>query len=222
MPGPASRRTALPRYQWNAGLGRFIDARSGRMVPFKDVRNALERVMQAGRRNIRQYSEALVNGDITLAQWQRGMAAEIKTLHVTAALSAKGGYQAMAPRDWALAEREIERQMRYLSRFKDDIRSGDQELDGRLVTRADLYGQAPRGTFEELKRATAEVKAYNAERRVLGVADHCATCLVEAGKGWQPLGTLRRIGDSECVTNCHCEFVFKYDPRDAAETAYGI
>lgn len=56
-------------------------------------------------------------------------------------------------------------------------------------------------------------KVFEAERRVhlLSFHEHkpCRTCIAESEKGWQPLGTLNEIGDSECMGNCDCYFEWK-------------
>jgi len=38
----------------------------------------------------------------------------------------------------------------------------------------------------------------------------CATCTAQTAMGWQPVGTLLPIGDSECLGNCDCFFAFKH------------
>ena len=73
-----------------------------------------------------------------------------------------------------------------------------------------MYGQAPRGTFEEMRRRYERTSnGMTLERRILGAADHCDDCLEAAALGWQPIGTLPAIGDSRCMTNCHCEFDYR-------------
>ena len=44
---------------------------------------------------------------------------------------------------------------------------------------------------------------------------YCKTCLAESNKGWQPLGSLREIGDSECQSGCDCFYMWK--DKDGAE-----
>ncbi len=52
---------------------------------------------------------------------------------------------------------------------------------------------------------------YNEERRVLGDAMHCLDCPPLAALGWQPIGTLPMIGDTECGGHCHCHFEYRVD-----------
>jgi hypothetical protein len=53
------------------------------------------------------------------------------------------------------------------------------------------------------------------ERRVLddAVKDHCQTCLDEAERDWQPIGTLTPIGSADCMSRDRC--YFEYDSQGA-------
>ena len=60
------------------------------------------------------------------------------------------------------------------------------------------------------------------ERRVLERAEHCESdeelegCIELSEKGWQPIGTLPRLGVSPCRSNCRCRFDYRYkDERGA-------
>jgi hypothetical protein len=55
------------------------------------------------------------------------------------------------------------------------------------------------------------------ERRFLHAAEHCPDCVDVAGRGWVPIGTLPRIGDSQCRTRCRC--TFSYRASGASEEA---
>ncbi len=52
------------------------------------------------------------------------------------------------------------------------------------------------------------------ERRILGrpKTEHCPDCPPIAALGWQPIGTLPMIGDTECGGLCLCHFEFRVDP----------
>jgi len=77
------------------------------------------------------------------------------------------------------------------------------------AARAGMYAEAGRGTYEEARAEAMKASGKTEERRLLGIADHCSDCVAEANKGWQPIGTLRAIGDSLCKSNCHCRKEFR-------------
>lgn len=79
-----------------------------------------------------------------------------------------------------------------------------------FIARAEMYGTAVWGAAQQIARNVYRTDhVYEEERRVLGRAEHCETCVKEAGKGWVPIGVLRKIGDSECGANCACTFHFR-------------
>ncbi|HMN12579.1 MAG TPA: hypothetical protein PKD55_09675 [Bellilinea sp.] len=174
-------------------------------MPFQAVRDELEKVVTASKLEMRAVSQQLVNGEITLAQWQLAMERGVKTVQVASAVAARGGWAQMTQSDWGAVGAETKRQYEYLRRFAGEIASGKQPLNGRLVVRAELYGEAGIGAFEQMRR---RVMGARFERRVLGAAEHCPDCIRFAALGWQPAGFLPRIGESRCRVHCRCRFEF--------------
>lgn len=87
-----------------------------------------------------------------------------------------------------------------------------------FVARAEMYGNAAHQAAQKIQRAA--IRRGDAgktgrpharwERRVLGnpKTEHCTDCPPLAAAGWQPLGTLPDIGDSECGGFCLCHFEY--------------
>jgi hypothetical protein len=77
------------------------------------------------------------------------------------------------------------------------------------------WGHAINARREKVKRSGR----YTMERRVhakpLGQHDACETCLGESARGWQPIGTLLPIGDSECL-GIRCDCFYEYGGERAA------
>lgn len=198
------------QYGWNESSGRYIDLQTGRFVKFSDVRGALESVMDASGVRMNTLTQQLIDQKLSLAEWQSGMMEQIKISHTAAAASARGGWAQMSQSDWGAVGRMIRQQYGYLRNFANQIASGEQKLDGRALVRADLYAQAARGTFEEIQRRYQRLmNGMEEEARILGEADHCKGCLAQAALGFKPIGTLDPIGAEECITNCHCRFIYR-------------
>jgi hypothetical protein len=212
MPKPPIRRPSplTPSYQWDSRAGRYTSATSGRFVSSATVKAELEKVAARSVENIRALSESLRAGNINLAEWQAGMMREVKTLHVANAAAANGGWAQMSQSDWGHTGNLIKQQYKYLDNFATEISNGKQPLNGRLNVRADMYGKAGRGTFEETrKRYQRDSNLMEEERRILHAAESCEDCIDAAGRGWVPIGTLPRIGQSRCKTNCACSFEYR-------------
>lgn len=197
-------------FGWNKTAGRYINLTTGRFVPFADVRDALESVIDVARDRMHDLTQSLIDSQISLAEWEAGMLEQIKLAHTASAAASRGGWAQMSQADWGAAGRMIRDQYDYLRNFAEQIASGEQALNGTALVRADLYGEAARGTFEQMRRRYEKLmNGMTEERRVLGEADHCDGCLDQAEQGWQPIGTLDPIGAEECVTRCHCTFHYR-------------
>lgn len=198
------------RYKWSEKAGRYKDKKTGRFVSPSVVKRALESVIKAANKDMQRLSTQLNNKQITIRDWQDGMKNLIKISHTAAACAARGGWAQMSRSDWGAVGNLIKIQNRYLRDFAKDVRRKKQPLGKGLSRRAKMYADAARATFEATRRRYEELmNGKTKERRILGAADHCKDCVAEARKGWKPIGTLRPIGDSICLTNCHCKFEYK-------------
>lgn len=199
----------LTQYTYDVISRSYRNVSTGRYVPATEVRSAVDQVIDAQESNFTSTASQLISGQITLADFQRQTAANIKTLHIATGLAANGGVNNAGPDDIAHINDLIDRQYQFLRNMGNDIEMGTQPMDGRLLARVRLYAHAARGTYEDVVRRLARVGGALQEKRVLGVADHCIGCLEQVTLGWQPIGTLKDIGDTPCYTLCRCHFIFK-------------
>lgn len=213
----ATRPSPLtPDYRWNETAGKYIGS-NGRFVRFRAVRDALDATAKASGENIRALTESLRAGQLSVGEWESAMLREIKLMHTASAAAARGGWAQMSQADWGAAGRQIRDQYGYLHNFAQEMASGKQPMNGRVNVRADLYVEAARDTFEEMRRRYEKNNnAMTEERRVLAAAENCNGCIEQAGKGWQPIGTLPRIGSQECRTRCKCTFEYRKQLPDGS------
>ena len=198
----------LTGYGWNGT--RYYDLDTGKFVSNAAVREGLETVMDASALQMNTLTQQLIDGGISLADWQTGMMQQIKITHTTSAALSQGGWGAMTSSDWGATGQLIRAQYDYLRNFAAEIASGKQPLDGRALVRADMYADAANGTYEEMNRRSAITDGFDEERRILeDTINACDGCIEQAGLDWQPIGTLDPIGAEECATRCRCEFTFR-------------
>lgn len=191
-------------YTYNPATGRYRDAATGRLVSEAAVRTAVDTVAAQASTDLAALTARLVAGEIRLAAWQAGAMATVKRAHVAAALAARGGKAGMTPREWGAVGARLRREYGYLRAWAGGMAEGTAPLDGRAATRASLYGQGTRVTYEAFRARDAAGYGYTEERSVLHPAEHCGGCTAEAGRGWAPLGTLVPIGLRQCLSNCRC------------------
>lgn len=197
------------QYNWDKKRSRYVNAETGRAVGWPRVKKALEQTISFSRDNSHKLSERLIRGEITLPQWRDAMAAEVKQMHIATSIIARGGLDRMGQREWGRVGARIRDQYKYLDNFVNQIDSGAQSMDGRLLNRAAMYAYATRGTFENQRRANMTEDGYTQERRVLHAKEHCDSCKGLAALGWQPINTLPAIGEADCKSNCRCTFDYR-------------
>lgn len=201
-----SPRQLTAEFSYDARTQRYRNDTSGRFVAWREVRAQVDRVIDSGANRMQALTERLVRGELTVADWMRAMGGEIKTQHLLAAVTARGGWEQMSPSDFGRLGAKLRNEYGYLRRFAEQIARGEIPLDGRVVARSRLYAHAARVEYEQIRR---EAGIYTHERRVLHASESCEDCVEYAARGWRPIGTLPPIGDSRCGVNCRCTFEFK-------------
>jgi len=187
---------------------------------YTETRDELDKVLLVARGEFTRNAEDLLAGVITFAAWALITKAQIRIVHIVGAALAVGGFNVLrdavngkpagpnAPNSGASILQKIgdaiSREFKFFERFAKQAQTGKN-----TPARAGMYAEAGRGTFEDVRSDIAKAAGNTEERRLLGVADHCSDCVVEAAKGWQPIGSLRAIGDSLCKTHCHCRKEFR-------------
>lgn len=207
---------------WDTVKKQYYDLGTGKYINAISLRNAaIEPFLARVKVAMREVDVKLQNKTITLTEWQAQMAQLVKSSQIASALVAIGGLPNTSDVDKKGIAVSVTAMLVFLHDFAKDIESGKQELNGRLFARTDLYANAIRDAYEETKRNSLIAAAIIAgiilrERRVLdSQADHCVTdggllgCVELAAKGWQPIGTLPRLYDTPCSTNCKCHFEYK-------------
>lgn len=140
--------------------------------------------------------------------WNTANRLDINSMHYAMAMLAYGGRERMTEEDWRMAEAIILFHISKFDSFARDLVNGQIEADGNLPVRTSLYALAGYSSYQAHVR-DRERSHKTEEKRIVRSGNPCAICAGEAAKGWVPIGTLRAIGDSYCITRCRCIFVFR-------------
>ena len=127
-----------PTYEWDPRIGRYRDKRNGRLVPRQTVRDAIDQFIAKGDERIQKISRDLVEGRSSLATWQTQMMLEIRHLHLANAAAAVGGWDELTSADFGRVGQLLKVQYAYLQRFALQIQTGQQQINGGLITRAGM------------------------------------------------------------------------------------
>ena len=192
------------------GAGGYRDDSNGRIVPLAEARDALDRTLQNAEDPIRALFEQIRERRISLADWQLQMRELTKNAHISAAVTARGGFDQMSQADWGRVVQRIRNQYEFLDNFAQQIASGQQPLDGRTLLRMQMYQDSAIETYLIFENRQMTNAGFNEERSVLdSKAQHCGDCPTEAAKGWVPIGTLIPIGQRQCLTRCRCTMEYR-------------
>lgn len=195
-PGPGG-------FRWNVTAGRYVDAR-GRFVDRQAIRRAIDAAIDGTARKMRETSNGLRDGTVTLDEWHLQMRTHIKNTHLWNRAAARGGWAQMTQADYGAVGNAVRQQYAYVDRFAGEIAADAQKLDGRFLRRAEMYAQAGRRTYDVADREEQRTRGQTRERNILGDADHCGECVALSALGFVAIGTLKPIGSRECLTSCRC------------------
>jgi len=205
------------RFLYDAATGRYRYAASGRLVPEARIRAAVDEVLAATTRQMVAWTQQVQAARLPLIEWERQMQGELRRAANAVAIVASGGRGSLDYATRGLLGAWLSGQYVYLGGFVRDIEAGRQPRDGRLLSRAQLYGEAPRGLYQEIVRRQARGRGLEQERSVLGPAErHCSQCPDLAARGWQPIGTLPPPGSRACLSRCKCYLEFRLAPPEEA------
>lgn len=210
-------------YLWDAQRRQYYQSRMKRYIePLELRRRAIDPFLNSVRLDMRDVSARLQRGDISLADWQVEMMYLTKYSQMAAALIANGGIGNTSPSDYLMIAAFVLAMLVFLQNFAVQIETGEQVINGLLLSRADLYAWAGRDAYEEMRRYEMRVYAgMTLERRVLDPeANHCVpdvrpngeyweSCPELSAKGWQPIGSLPRLMDTPCRSKCKCHYEYK-------------
>ena len=193
----------------NNGAGAYRGA-NGRIISQAQVREALDGFVDNSLNVSRDLSMLLREQQISLADWQLQMRAHIKDVHLVAAVAERGGWDNMTQADFGRVGQRIQVQYAYLDNFAQQIADGTQPLDGRFLVRSQMYTDASVATFDRFQVNAFNAAGFDEERSILEPgARHCSECESEAARGWQPIGTIKPIGERICLTRCRCTKEFR-------------
>lgn len=194
---------------------RYRDRSSGRFISEREVRDAVDAVVELSSERMGSLAASFRAGTIDAGEFLNGMLAEIKSAHIAAALAAYGGREQMTQVRWGTVGQQIRQQYAYARQMVADVLDGKQRMNGRLDARAKQYASAARTTYENTRRREMARLGMSWEKNLLHASESCGQCLAESGLGWVPIGTLAPVGSRTCRSACRCTLAFSATMSEA-------
>lgn len=196
------------RFRYEARNDRYRDTKTGRYLPRRAVREAVDGALDRGALDARGLADALRTRKLSIGDWELSMRRLIKNGHLAAAAAARGGWGRLSPADYGRVGQAVRGQYEYLRNFAREIEAG-LPLDGRFASRSTLYAEAARNHYHAHERAQAATRGFDEERNVLHVAEHCDGCLEQDARGWVAIGELVPVGQRTCMARCKCSIEYR-------------
>lgn len=202
----------IDRYVFDRRTGRYHGPLPGySMVPNERIMGLIQERIEYHQAQMNTLTTALTDGRLTLAQWERAFALQLKDLHLQEAALARGGWQNMTQADFGRVGRLLRDQYGFLHGFAQDIATGEYPAE-RLLWRSSLYALSGRQSYWRAAGTTARSAQMTRKRRIAkGDKGTCGPCADLARLGWVGINEkLAEPGGPPCegLTACRCEMEF--------------
>lgn len=198
------------QWAWDPKAQRYRWPNTGRLLPPERVANVRERRVAEAKARMQQAAQSMLDGKLTVKQWQTAMRDESARAHLELRMLGVGGKANMTRGDYQWVHDRVKRESGYLADFGAAVRAGELSEAG-ILDRAGKYGGASLRDAYFGGATDAHAAAGFTRKRRSGADDGhtCATCQKEIAADWVSIerdGWV--IGDSECQSQCRCEIEF--------------
>jgi len=198
----------LPGFSFDRTSHRYRDLSTGRFVARERITQLLDTQVQATAERLSALTTAAHEGKLAPAAYVQQMRTEVRRLTLQNAALGAGGFDKLTQSDYGRVGAQLRGEYQRIAQFAEQMKAGEVTLP-QALNRAEMYAGTARVQFWKTEGAHVEPSEPNVvvlERRLLGIGEHCPSCLNYYEMGWQPLGVLPDPGqESECMSNCKCK-----------------
>ena len=201
-------------FDWDASVARFRSPETGRFISETAILRDLERFNEGVLpKALQEITDGLMDGRLTLGQWQERIAREIKEAYVINLQVGRGGAAQTRRMDYGRIGGRIKFEYARLNQFAVEIKGG-QLSEAQIRARTMQYTAGPRTAFFDGQTAAKiDSGKFVQEQRFLGDADHCSVCVGFAAMGRVPIGALPEPG-TNCLGRHNCKCIKQYFRRN--------
>lgn len=196
---------------WTPKARRYRNTKTGRWIGTAQMTVLRDQYLGYQRDRMQALADRVGRDAMTRREMVLQAREIIKSVTLDTYALAKGGRGHMTPSDYGKIGAMCKAQYQYLQQLEQRLKDGKLSA-AQLAYQLKAYVNTARAAYAEGQRGTARALGEDEERRVLHPAEHCPDCVAAANRGWQPIGTLPKIGESECRHNCKCTFEFRKRP----------
>lgn len=195
------------KWAWDPKAQRYRWPNTGRPLPTDRVAGVRERRVAEAEARMQQAAQSMLDGKLTVKQWQTAMRDESARAHLELRMLGVGGRGNMTRADYQWVHDRVKREAGYLADFGKAVRAGELGEAGILDRSGKYAGASMRGAFYEGANDAHRAAGFTRRRR-LGPNDErtCDGCAKEIARDWVGINAkYRAIGDCECQSQCRCD-----------------
>jgi hypothetical protein len=178
---------------------------NGRFLSQKAIEALIDgRVMKLDKQ-LKDFTKRLIDGSITIDQWQGSVREALKPAHIQATMVGVGGKTALSQADYGRIGQKLRSEYAYLQKFAAGLLA-DSVSAPMALARIGLYAESVRASFWEGTAIRQGRQGYSLMQRILdSQAAHCDDCLSYSARGIVPIGSLPMPGQRcACRARCRC------------------
>lgn len=201
------------QWSYDGNTGRYRDEK-GRFLSQKAVEALVDSRIDRLDSTLRRITRMLVDGGITLDQWQESVREAIKGAHIQAAIIGYGGRNQMGSAEYGRIGQRLRAEYAYLQGFARDLL--EQRLSPAMaLSRVGLYAQSVRGSYWQGTELRKQQQGFSLMRRKLDPqAQHCDDCIQYSARGIVPIGSVPMPGQ-RCACRARCRCTVEYFRQQA-------
>jgi hypothetical protein len=193
---------------WNSEKARYYYP-TGKVVPEKALDKLILKTQANYLRDIVEYTNRLVNREVTLADWERVTAEAIKDAHVDMMRLGRGGRdQTFGIHYLDVANELRQNQYPYFRQLVQDLKDGKlsrRQLDQRLAA----YVRSSKVSYQKGRATVESARAFYAVRKLSERAENCPECIQYFLMGVRPKDELPLpMTACRCGSNCKCAIYY--------------
>jgi hypothetical protein len=189
-------------YKWSNKLKQWVSIETLRPVAVNLVIKEIHQQQINPQNILRNLTNQLYSGSITIEQWQIASAQLLKDAHLAEAMFAVGGKANLNAATLARLRDTLRKEFGFLDQFAKDIASGSVS-EAQALARINQYANAVQQSYWNEYKQASEVIYWN-----LGTTEkHCGVCPdLAAGSPYKPqdLHQVPGDGSTPCRGNCDC------------------
>jgi hypothetical protein len=191
-------------WSYDQRTGRYRDEK-GRFLSQKAVEALVDSRIERLDATLRRITRMLIDGGITLDQWQASVREAIKGAHIQAAIIGHGGRNQLGSAEYGRIGQRLREEYAYLQRFARDLLD-QRSSPAMALSRISLYAQSVRGSYWQGTELRKQQQGFSLMRRKLDPqAQHCSDCVAYAARGVVPIGSVPLPGQRcACRARCRC------------------